>query len=640
MKSKMQLLFVFAVVLVVPQLLRAQATSRTIPFNNVATTIAPSTPAQPLTIQLWDAATDGNQLYCENQTLDVDANGAITFNFGAGTAPTPPCASAPPGLNPNDFPSGASRFVDVVDSTNTSVLPNPPGRIPLNAVAFALSPGPQGPQGSQGPPGPPGVVQAVTAGDTSISIGGTPANPTVAVAAFGITNANVANAALNPLKIAGTAATLGANAFVGTQSITGNLNAGNLFVNSVATNFADINGNADIAGRLTVRGNGLTMQIGNVGCGPPTTGIGTFGVTCATFALGIDGSLSSTFINRPTGGKIAFREGNGLDQMTIASGGNVGIGTNTPAARLHVVGNQSITGDLTTSGSVSANSASIAGNGANIFLGNVGCGPITGGIAFGTMLPCNNFSLGFHLVAGGGETVINRPTGGNISFREGNGPDQMTILPGGNATFAGTSSTFNGNVTIRGGMDFAGGIIRQDLSVFGNLNVGGALSVVGRKQFIIDHPLDPANKYLHHAAIESSEVKNMYDGVARLDENGEAVVQLPEWFEALNRDFRYQLTAIGAPAPTLYVAQEISGNRFKIAGGKPGGRVSWQVTGIRQDAYAKAHPMRVEEDKPAADRGYYLSPEVFGQPAEKAIGALRRPLPVPASHNGQNAAPR
>ena len=147
------------------------------------------------------------------------------------------------------------------------------------------------------------------------------------MAANGIGNTHVANGALSPLKIAGTAATLGPNTFVGPQSIAGNLDitgnqgvSGNFFANTVTTNLADIRGNA------TVRGNGLDIQIGNVGCGPPTAGIGTGGVTCATFALGFDGSLRSTFINRPTGGRIAFREGNGPDQMTIAPGGSVSIG--------------------------------------------------------------------------------------------------------------------------------------------------------------------------------------------------------------------------------------------------------------------------------------------------------------------------
>jgi hypothetical protein len=126
-------------------------------------------------------------------------------------------------------------------------------------------------------------------------------------------------------------------------------------------------------------------------------------------------------------------------------------------------------------------------------------------------------------------------------------------------------------------------------------------------------------------------MKNIYDGVAVLDEKGEAAVALPEWFEALNRDFRYQLTSIGAFMP-VFVADEIAGNRFRIGGGTPGKKVSWQVTGIRRDAYAQAHPIPVEEAKPAGEQGTYLHPEAFGQPKEKGLGAATDPgknVPAP-----------
>jgi hypothetical protein len=158
----------------------------------------------------------------------------------------------------------------------------------------------------------------------------------------------------------------------------------------------------------------------------------------------------------------------------------------------------------------------------------------------------------------------------------------------------------------------------------GNLNVTGAITA-GTKDFKIDHPLDPANKYLQHASVESSEMKNMYDGVVILDRNGEALVQLPDWFEVANSSFRYQLTAIGAPSPGLYIAQKISGNRFRIAGGAPGVEVSWQVTGVRQDAYAKAHPLVVEQEKNVVERGYYIHPDLYGAPEEKGIEWARNP---------------
>lgn len=173
----------------------------------------------------------------------------------------------------------------------------------------------------------------------------------------------------------------------------------------------------------------------------------------------------------------------------------------------------------------------------------------------------------------------------------------------------------------------------------GNVNINGTLTKTSG-MFKIDHPLDPANRYLSHSFVESPDMMNIYNGVAALDRKGEAWVSLPDWFEALNREFRYQLTAIGAPAPNLYIAREVSGNRFKIAGGKSGGKVSWQVTGIRQDAYANAHRVQVEEDKALGERGYYLHPEVFGQPATKNISALRRPTSVPAASNSGETAGR
>jgi len=118
--------------------------------------------------------------------------------------------------------------------------------------------------------------------------------------------------------------------------------------------------------------------------------------------------------------------------------------------------------------------------------------------------------------------------------------------------------------------------------------------------------------------VESPDMKNIYDGVAVLDVHGEAVITLPVWFDALNKDFRYQLTSIGKFAP-VYIAREIQENRFKVAGGIPGQRVSWQVTGIRKDAFAEHHRIPVEEEKGLTERGRYLHPEEFGQPLNKGI---------------------
>jgi hypothetical protein len=158
----------------------------------------------------------------------------------------------------------------------------------------------------------------------------------------------------------------------------------------------------------------------------------------------------------------------------------------------------------------------------------------------------------------------------------------------------------------------------------GNVEVAGSLSKSGGG-FKIDHPLDPGGKYLSHSFVESSDMKNIYDGIARLDRKGEAVVKVAAWCEALNEDFRYQLTAIGAAAPGLYVAQEVRRGRFKIAGGKPGMKVSWQLTGIRKDAWANAHRIPVEERKSRKERGHYLHPELLRKPIERSIDWARHP---------------
>jgi hypothetical protein len=171
---------------------------------------------------------------------------------------------------------------------------------------------------------------------------------------------------------------------------------------------------------------------------------------------------------------------------------------------------------------------------------------------------------------------------------------------------------------------------------YGNANGGNAatfngfVAVMGTLyksagSFKIDHPLDPENKYLYHSFVESPDMKNIYDGVVVLDANGSASVTLPDWFGALNKDFRYQLTAIGGPSPNLYISSEIENNTFKIAGGSSGIKVSWQVTGTRKDAYAEKNRIPVEEDKVGDELGKYLHPEAYGQPREEGIPFMQMP---------------
>jgi hypothetical protein len=172
------------------------------------------------------------------------------------------------------------------------------------------------------------------------------------------------------------------------------------------------------------------------------------------------------------------------------------------------------------------------------------------------------------------------------------------------------------------------GVYGQTMSLtdgFGVYCVGDS-ATTGLKLFQIDHPLDPAHKLLNHFSEEGPEPYLVYRGTAVLDVHGFATVRLPGYFEAINRDPQYQLTPIGAPA-LLYIAQEIADNQFMIGGGRPGMKVCWMVTGVRNDAFVRRYGVRGEVEKRGSDSGRYLHPELHGSvPAATLRGA-----PVDAS---------
>ncbi len=284
-------------------------------------------------------------------------------------------------------------------------------------------------------------------------------------------------------------------------------------------------------------------------------------------------------------------------------------------ANVNGVGYFSIDGglNLSTPGNISANNANFSGS---LSAGSLGLSTATitsltvpGGIS------TNNIGIigseGSTMTIQAGTTIF----GGEVNIPSG----MLTVS--GTGSFGGPLTASNGlNVSGGGGVTIGNGGLTvnssgQAATFNGGVNVNGSFYAntlaKGSGSFKIDHPLDPANKYLYHSFVESPDMMNIYNGVIVLDRRGTAWIQMPDYFEALNKDFRYQLTAIGAPGPNLYIAKEISGNRFRIAGGKPGMKVSWQVTGVRHDAWADAHRIQVEEEKTGKERGTYLHPELF-----------------------------
>jgi hypothetical protein len=161
---------------------------------------------------------------------------------------------------------------------------------------------------------------------------------------------------------------------------------------------------------------------------------------------------------------------------------------------------------------------------------------------------------------------------------------------------------------------------------FGNVDVFGTLSK-GGGSFKIDDPIDPLNKYLYHSFVESPDMLNIYNGNVTTDANGNATVTLPDYFMALNQDYRYQLTPIGQFAQTM-VSSGVQDNKFSIRTDKPNVQVSWQVTGIRHDPWANANRIPTEVAKTGTEVGHYLYPEVYGLPKEQGITYIQHPQPL------------
>ena len=304
-------------------------------------------------------------------------------------------------------------------------------------------------------------------------------------------------------------------------------------------------------------------------------------------------------------------------RLVVDSIGQVGIGTKTPHSQLEVDAQSTNYGGLTANGgnapagTTQTGSTGLSANGGTGDLtvdasGNGGDGLVANGGASTSL-------SGSGIIANGASGQMTGEGGPGLVASGGIGE-----ADGAGGIFSGGGFSFNGDgIDAAAGSGLAGSFT-GDVSISGNLSKGGG-------SFKIDHPLDPANKYLYHSFVESPDMKNIYDGVTMLDASGEAVIRMPEWFGALNRDFRYQLTCIGGFAP-LYIAEELSNNQFKIAGGRAGLKVSWQVTGIRQDVWANAHRIPVEEGKNARERGFYIHPELYGAPPEKQIEWARHPL--------------
>ena len=375
-----------------------------------------------------------------------------------------------------------------------------------------------------------------------------------------------------------------------------------------STSGIGVQGQAGAEGGAGVRGfaNGTTS--GNEGVGGYTAsaaGVGVHGkAQSATGGTGVLGEASASngtagTFNNIGGGRVLSGQNNGTEVFSVAGTGNVAATGNSSSALLNIT--QNGTGPVASFSGASNHLFDITGTGGQAQINMIGAQTIL--TLNSTVAPPNPFSELIFSHSGVFKwSIMSNPNFANVNqlgIIDGGGVSRLTLDPSGDAT------------------------------ITGNLHVTGTLSK-GSGSFKIDHPLDPANKYLYHSFVESPDMMDVYNGNIVTDARGEATVRLPDYFESLNRDFRYQLTVIGQFAQAI-VSEEIRDNRFSIKTDKPGVKVSWQVTGIRQDEYANAHRIAVEEDKPRDERGSYLYPELFGQPASKSVNATGKLVPTVAT---------
>ena len=472
--------------------------------------------------------------------------------------------------------------------------------------------GPQGPEGPQGPQGPTGPIGPTGASGAAGAPG--PAGPAGAQGVAGATGAQ------GPIGPQGPAGPAGANGNDGAQGPQGPAGpAGPQGPEGPAgTGGGTLDAAYDFGGAGL--GRNITSDTGPVQATLPN-GNGT--INSIAIRAGVTGGNGVAVLVENTVAANPFSSLEASTNSTVANNSAV-LGISTAAA-------SGVTGE------VQANASAFSAVFGNNLRTDGGVG--VSGIGFqGTA--GQSFETGGSGVFGVHEnpTVGANPAGNPPVVNAGvTGLGYFGVL-GQTEQNAGTG-VFGLNVAIDNGVDDATGVTGNGafVGVLGNSDPGAFgvasltsilalddLASAGTKTFLIDHPLDPENKYLKHFSVESNEILNIYRGNVILDNSGTSVVEMPEYFDAINVDFSYNLTAIGAPAPGLYISKELSNGKFEISGGLAGQKISWQVTAQRNDAYVRQNQDKLNPEpmKPDNRKGKYLHPEFYGKTkADRMIGS-------------------
>lgn len=372
-----------------------------------------------------------------------------------------------------------------------------------------------------------------------------------------------------------------------------------------------------------------------------------------------DEGTSKWHINNASG-MLNFAESNIADyRLALHPGGNVGIGTDQADLSLDVrqiaqYGGPSIGGTLGNAWlymHVASSPSFIWNSTANLRFGtetSKGAGYVeraritsTGNFLVGTNLSNARISA----ATAGGTAGLFRSSDATSGVADalsgigvsGNGAGTSGL----SQATAGVTQGVYGEVASPNGMGVYGinfTASNNGFGVFGNNNsatgfavfANGRFGTSGSKLFVIDHPLDPANKTLLHYTSESPEPQNFYNGTVLTDAKGYATVTLPDYYESINRDARYTLTVVDDGETMGFVMAKVVSKmrdgRFVIRTSEPNVEVSWEVKALRNDRWVREYGAPTEEEKTEIQRGRYYSPELYGQPASKGIAYRGEPL--------------
>ncbi len=597
-----------------------------------------------LRLTIHDGSATGTIVYQETQVATTNAFGLYNLSVGAGTA----VAGTFPGVSwgagakymqVEIDPAGGTSYV----SAGTSQLLSVP--YAMYASSGAGSVGPAGPAGATGPAGAAGATGPAGAAGTIGPVG--PAGPSGAAGAIGPVGPagpSGAAGAIGPVGPAGPSGAAGAAGPVGpagpgvagTTNYVSKFTSGTAIGNSqlfdngtsvgigtitpASTNKLQVTNAASTTNQHAIHGISGAIASGSITInsgvyGESSTGIGVsgvgqandgvFGYSLSGTSAGVEGYNSAASGagvlggGDPAGSFGGLFTGGAAGYGLAVQQGLSGFGTITPSAMVHVSGSKDLS--VTLGGTSFGHQALLAQTGATA----------TAQLANAVIGYCANSTYenhGLHAFARGA---------GGAAFNVGtfsNGTSAATSTGSSYGVYGSASNGAN-NYGIYGtatGTGYAG-------------YFSGALyatsASAGVKSFKIDDPRDPANKYLYHSSVESNEMMDIYKGHVTTDANGDATVALPSYFTMLNKDYDYQLTCVGQFAQAI-VSEEVKDNQFKIKTDKPNVKVSWQVSGVRQDPVANKYRIADEVEKPAGEKGTYLQPEVYGFGPEKGAGYL------------------